>query len=357
MGGDKAGAAGGGVAKSRFQYPVSQREHDEIVAGRGGAAKAYPDGRYVEEPQRSRSQAQRVRGETKGVEAGSRAYRHCQRLTFRHYENFPVASWLIPLALRPHVAALYAFARVADDFADETQDPERALRQLGEWGEALERCTAGHSDHPIFIALAQTIRIHDLPIQLFRDLLTAFTRDVTVKRYATWEDLTFNYCRYSANPVGRLVLLLFGYRDPSLHELSDHICTALQLTNFWQDLAVDLAKGRIYVPLEAMAQYGVSESEFLRQEATDRFRALMEHAADFTERLFEKGRALPDRVAGRLRWELRATWLGGMTILRRVRAVGYDTFRRRPMLSAWDKARIAVQAIAANAHAPVQPAS
>lgn len=272
------------------------------------------------------------------------AYRHCQWLAFRHYENFPVASWLIPRAMRPHVAAIYAFARTADDFADETKDPGQALRHLGQWGEQLERCAAGAADHPVFVALADTIRAYELPIQLFRDLLTAFTRDVTVTRYATWDDLLARYCRYSANPVGRLVLLLFGYRDPMLHDLSDQICTALQLTNFWQDLGVDLAKGRIYVPQDAMARYGVTEPEFLQQRVDDRFRRLMAHAADVTEQLFQQGSPLPSRVRGRLSWELRATWLGGMTVLRRVRAVGYDTFRHRPTLTWWDTLRIALQA-------------
>lgn len=276
------------------------------------------------------------------------AYRYCRWLTARHYENFPVASWLIPRAMRPRVAAIYAFARTADDFADETRDPARALAQLAQWGEALERCAAGRPDHPVFVALADTIQAYDLPVQLFRDLLTAFTRDVTVTRYATWDNLLTNYCRYSANPVGRLVLLVFGYRDPALHELSDQICTALQLTNFWQDMAIDLAKGRIYLPQAVMAQYGVAEDDMLTRRATDRFRQAMAHAVEFTEQLFARGASLPERVTGRLRWELRATWLGGTTILRRVQAVGYDTFRRRPTLSGWDKVRIACQAMVSN---------
>ena len=274
------------------------------------------------------------------------AYRYCRWLTAAHYENFPVASWLIPPALRPHVAAVYAFARTADDFSDEDSDPARALRRLAQWGEQLERCAAGRADHPVFVALGQTIRVYDLPIQLFRDLLTAFTRDVTVHRYATWDRVLGDYCRYSANPVGRLVLLLFGYREPTLHTLSDAICTALQLTNFWQDLAIDLRKDRVYLPQEAMARHGVTERALFGHVTDEKFRALMTEAADVAERLFRQGAALPESVKGRLAWELRATWLGGTTILRRIRAAGYDTFRRRPALTTADKLNIALRAFA-----------
>ncbi len=273
-------------------------------------------------------------------ESVRRAYRYCQWLAARHYENFPVASWVLPARLRPPVAAIYAFARTADDFADERRDPAEALRELAAWGAHLERCAAGHPDHPVFVALADTIRAYDLPVQLLRDLLTAFTRDVTVTRYDTWDDLLTNYCRYSANPVGRLVLRLFGYRDAALDELSDALCTALQLTNFWQDLAIDLDKGRIYVPQSVLRRHGVMEEAFGRRQVDERFRRAMAEAADVTEQWFQRGRTLPDRVSGRLRWELRATWHGGMTILARVRAASYDTWHRRPTLTALDKVRI-----------------
>lgn len=285
----------------------------------------------------------------------AQAYRYCQWVAARHRENFPVASWLMPPALRPHVAAVYAFARTADDVADEPGDPSRALISLQRWGASLERCAEGRGgDHPVFIAVGETIRAHDLPVQLFRDLLTAFTRDVTIHRYATWDDLLTHYCRYSANPVGRLVLRLFGYRDPALEVLSDHLCTALQMANFWQDLAVDWRKGRIYLPQAAMAEHGVTEQQFAAQVVDAPFRRLMAHAADVTQRLFDQGAPLPSQVSGRLRWELRATWLGGTTILRRVRAAGYDTFRARPRLTRWDLARIGAQALVGDRHAPAR---
>ena len=251
-----------------------------------------------------------------------------------------MASWLLPARMRRHVAAIYAFARTADDFADECRDPATALRELAAWGARLERCAAGQPDHPVFVALAETIRAYELPVQLFRDLLTAFTRDVTVTRYATWDDLLTRDCCYSANPVGRLVLRLFAYRDPELDALSDAICTALQLTNFWQDLGIDLAKGRIYLPQDLLRRHGLSDEALRRREVREPFRRAMAEAAAFTEDLFQRGRALPDRVSGRLAWELRATWHGGMTVLARVRAAGYDTFRHRPTLGALDALRI-----------------
>ena len=276
-------------------------------------------------------------------------YRYCQWLTAYHYENFPVASALIPAPMRRHVAAVYAFARTADDFADEDQNPGRALARLAQWSDALEASVSGGTTHlaahPVFVALAETIRTQQLPVQWLRDLLTAFRRDVTVKRYPTWHALMTEYCRYSANPVGRLVLWLFGYRDEARQQLSDHICTALQLTNFWQDLGLDLKKDRIYLPQEALRRHGVSEDELFRHAATPRFAGLMMEAVTVAEDLFRRGAPLPGRVRGRLAWELRATWLGGLTILRRVRAAGGDTFRRRPALTGRDKCWIAVRAL------------
>jgi phytoene synthase len=273
------------------------------------------------------------------------AYQYCQWLTVRHYENFPVASGLLPKALRPHVAAIYAFARSADDFADEERDPQRALERLAGWRENLN---SRNNVHPIFIALADTIRRFDLPVQLLDDLLTAFERDVTVKRYATWEDLINNYCRCSANPVGRLVLHLFGWRDEQLHLLSDRICTALQLTNFWQDLKIDLAKGRIYLPQELLRRHGVTEESLLQGKPSGNFAAAMEEAAGFTRELFWRGEALPSLVKGRLRWELRATWMGGMAVLKRTTRLRVKGSYERPALGWKDKLAIGMTAVSAN---------
>jgi phytoene synthase len=238
------------------------------------------------------------------------AYAFCLRLARSHYENFPVASWLLPAPMRPHIAAIYAFARTADDFADEgtLTDAER-LAKLDDWSAQLR----GPSEHPIFVALHDTIQTFQLDPQLCEDLLSAFRQDVTVKRYRSWNDL-LDYCRRSANPVGRLVLGVAGYRDEALARRSDAVCTALQLVNFWQDTAVDLQKGRVYLPAELS----------------------LKEAAQRTRALFDEGRGVADGVTGRLRWELRATWLGGMRILDRLDVANFDVSRSRPTLAAAD---------------------
>ena len=275
-----------------------------------------------------------------------RAYRYCERIAACHYENFPVASWLLPPRLRPHVAAVYAFARVADDFADEARYQGQSLKRLENWRKSLWECAAaeasGAATHPIFIALAKTLREHRLPVQLLDDLLTAFTMDVTRRRVADWEEL-LTYCRYSANPVGRLVLALFGIRDPQLERQSDCLCTGLQLTNHWQDLGIDAARGMFYVPQTLLRQFQVTEEEIqsYRVPATgpvsDRFRGLMTELVSRARRLFDEAEPLPRRVPGRLKWELQATLLGGRSILDRIEAAGYDVFRKRPSFNGLDK--------------------
>jgi phytoene synthase len=243
------------------------------------------------------------------------AYASCARLARAHYENFPVASLLLPRGTRNHVAAIYAFARTADDFADEGERaPSERLMLLERWQLRLHAAVGGDAPPPLvrgeptdapslFQALAHTIRVKQLPVELFDDLLSAFRQDVTIDRYDNWADV-FDYCRRSANPIGRLVLLVAGYRDARLDAWSDSICTALQLTNFWQDQAIDAARGRSYVPAAA----GGSPRE------------KMQDALRRTRMLFEDGRPLCDAVTGRLRYQLRATWLGGMRILDRVEA-------------------------------------
>ncbi|HQO34443.1 MAG TPA: squalene synthase HpnC [bacterium] len=290
------------------------------------------------------------------------AYRHCLGIVRGHYENFPVASFLLPRNMRPAVASIYAFARGADDFADEGDiDPEQRLKQLDAWQEQLERCVgelpprhpwrggqrgeeresppkpspsmgkALSDSNPVFLALGQTIREYDLPVQLFRDLIAAFRRDVTVHRYDTWESLLDDYCRYSANPVGRLILCLFGYREESLFALSDCICTALQLANFWQDISVDMDKGRIYAPKDLIKKHGYTEEKFVRRIDNANFRSLHRELVDRTRKIFLEGARLPTLVRGRLSWELRAVWLGGMRILEKVENRA-EPFHCRPTL-------------------------
>ena len=275
------------------------------------------------------------------------AYDACARAARGHYENFPVASLLVPRGMRRHVAAVYAFARAADDFADEgTLGAEERLRLLDGWGRRLARAAAGEPTGPpaagepqdapaIFAALGATIREKQLPLDLFEDLLSAFRQDVAVTRYATWADL-MDYCRRSANPVGRLVLRIGGYDEARLDAWSDAVCTALQLTNFWQDLAVDCARGRIYLPREEMALHGALEADLAAGRFTAAWRQAMVCAAARTMALYRTGRPVCDAVHGRLRYELRATWLGGTRILEKLRGGEFNPLRERPRLTAAD---------------------
>ncbi len=272
------------------------------------------------------------------------SYRYCEDLTYRHYENFPVASIFIPKAMRKHVAAIYAFARTADDFADELPNRGKELGLLAGWQKNLELCYEGHARFPIFVALADTAKRFDLPIQLFRDLLDAFAQDVVVKRYETFPNV-LDYCRRSANPVGRLVLMLFGHKDTQMFLWSDAICTALQLANFWQDVAVDWEKDRVYLPMEDCARFAYAMDGLGRAEANEAFRGLMDFQVKRTQALFDEGKPLLRATQGRLRLELKAVWLGGTRILQKIRAVNFDVFSRRPVLTWSDKIQIAAQVL------------
>jgi phytoene synthase len=259
----------------------------------------------------------------------------CSRLARQHYENFPVASRLLPGAVRPAIQAIYAFARIADDFADEEAHEGRRLERLDEWGAMLEDCFRGRAIHPVFVALRDAVERHGLPPEPFRDLLAAFRMDVTTKRYPDFAAL-LRYCRLSANPVGRLVLNLFGHLDPVLVGRSNAFCTALQLTNHWQDVAIDLARDRIYLPADDRERLGVTEEEMRNGRVTDGFRALMREQIERTRALLAAARPLCDAVRGRLRLELRLTWIGGGRILEAIEAAGCDVFTRRPTLGVGD---------------------
>jgi squalene synthase HpnC len=267
--------------------------------------------------------------------------------TASHYENFPVASFLLPRPMRRDIAALYAFARTADDFADEGDLPaDVRLARLDAWQARLHGAAAGAAqpaaapgeppDAPaLFAQIARTIRAHALPVELFDALLSAFRQDVTVHRYQHWSEL-LDYCSRSANPVGRLVLRIAGYREPRLDGWSDAICTALQLTNFWQDLRQDHSRGRIYVPEQEMLSAGAAP-DALRADGLDaEWRGLMATLVSRTRMLFEEGRPICDVVSGRLGLELRATWLGGTRILDRIEAAGCDVLSVRPVIGARD---------------------
>lgn len=293
-----------------------------------------------------------------GEAALDAAYVHCLSLASSHYENFPVASRLVPAAIRRHVAAVYAFARTADDFADEDGYSTRErLRLLDDWLDRLHAAVGaadgsavppGGGPHvslapvppeadAIFLALGHTIRDRRLPVWLFEALLSAFRQDVVVTRYATWAEID-DYCRRSANPVGRLVLRLFGHDDARLDEWSDAICTALQLTNFWQDFAQDWRRGRLYVPEQVWREAGADPAQLSPGLAVTprEWQAALGTCAARTRALFDRGRPLLDHVHGRLHWELKATWHGGCRVLERLEQGRFDPVADRPSLGVAD---------------------
>jgi phytoene synthase len=270
------------------------------------------------------------------------AFAHCEARVKAHYENFPVGLF-IPRRKRRYVYALYAFARIADDFADEPIYEGVRQEKLDRWEALLHAAYRGEAEGPVFVALGETVRALHIPKELLLELLSAFRQDTVKSRYESWEEL-LDYCRRSANPVGRLVLLVFEQDDPELPRLSDAICTGLQLANHWQDAAIDYARDRIYVPEDLMRRHGVGTWDFSHGRVTDGFRGLMAELIGRTRELFEEGRPLCDRVGRELRFEMRLTWLGGMSILDRIEAVGADVFTRRPKHSALDKAALAWRA-------------
>ena len=272
------------------------------------------------------------------------AYAHCWAIASSHYENFTVGSWLLPRRLRRHIAAIYAFARTADDIADEGDAPaEERLRHLAAWEELLEDGFRGRAVQPIFVALADTAEIFHLPIEPFRDLLEAFRRDVEFRPFATYREL-LGYCRCSADPVGRLILYLFGYRDAERQRASDAICTGLQLTNFWQDVAVDAPKNRVYFPLEDLEHFGCAPDDLGRGLASPRLRQLMAFEIDRARALLLDGLRLRSMVDRRLGREVSLFAAGGLAILRKIESVDYDVFGRRPQLGRWEKAALVLRA-------------
>jgi hydroxysqualene synthase len=287
------------------------------------------------------------------------AYAACEDLARSHYENFPVASWLLPRAMRPHVAAVYAFARVADDIADEgsAPAPDRVAR-LTAWRRRLHQAVAVEllpeaprdREDLIVVALAHSIQSLDLPMALVDDLISAFEQDTTTKRYASWEDV-FDYCRRSANPIGRLVLRIAGHESAALDRSSDALCTALQLTNFWQDFGRDWAAGRLYVPREVQVAYGASEDDLTAGAPGPAWARALDRCVAVTNEQFAAGRAVCDGVSGRLRYELRLTWVGGRRILDMVQGPDRNVLNDRPTLGARDVAALLWRVTRWNSHA------
>jgi squalene synthase HpnC len=265
-------------------------------------------------------------------------------LATHHYENFHVVSFLLPKRLHQDFYNVYAFCRWADDLGDEIGNPRESLRLLAWWRGELEAMYAGRVKHPVFVALGDTAARHQLPIETFDDLIKAFEQDQTITRYRNFEEL-FHYCRYSANPVGRLVLGLCGYRDAGRQELSDATCTALQLANFWQDVIVDLAKDRVYLPLDVLERHGYPLDDLFARRFDDRFRAVMKEVMAVARELFLKGLPLADQVDRRLAIDLELFSRGGLKILDKIERQDYDVLRARPAISKTERVGLLLGAL------------
>jgi squalene synthase HpnC len=274
-----------------------------------------------------------------------RARSYCAWLARNHYENFTVASVLLPRKLLPPFYSVYAYCRWADDLADETTGGPEAIRLLRWWREELLACYEGRTRHPVMVALRPTIERYRIPPEPFLNLLTAFEQDQTVKEYDTFEQL-LDYCAYSANPVGRLVLYLFECASPEASRLSDFICTGLQLANFWQDVRRDyLDLGRIYLPREERNRFGCTDESLTRGQFTPAFRALMKHLVQVTRDLFERGRPLLDLVPSEARIDIRLFMDGGLATLRKIERRDYDVLTERAKLSKAEKASLLLRAV------------
>lgn len=275
------------------------------------------------------------------------SYKYCEKITKEHYENFPVASLLLPREKRKYIYSIYAFARAADDFADELDiegGKEKRLVLLQEWGQKLDDCYNGKAYSPIFIALMNTINECKIPKEPLENLLKAFKQDVIKNRYTNFNEV-LDYCKNSANPIGRLVLLVFGINDDTLFALSDSICTALQLTNFWQDVGVDLEKDRIYIPADDLKFFNVDESQLFEKNADNNFRNLIKNLVERTLDIFNQGKELilrteTDIKLKKLRKELKLTWFGGNLILKKINELDYDVLNYRPKISFINKLNI-----------------
>jgi squalene synthase HpnC len=257
---------------------------------------------------------------------------YCERLARSHYENFSVATWFLPKSLRQHFYNVYSYCRISDDLGDETGNTSASLQLLDEWEQELEACYQGSPRHPVFVALAATVRQFNIPKQTFADLLTAFRQDQRVTRYQTFDDL-LRYCRYSANPVGHLVLYLGGYRDDERQRLSDFTCTALQLANFWQDVSPDYEKGRIYLPLEDLRNHGVGESDIAHKNNSAQFIEMMRFEVQRAREWFERGLPLVDQVSRDLAIDIELFSRGGQEILNAIERQNYAVLGNRPAIS------------------------
>jgi squalene synthase HpnC len=273
------------------------------------------------------------------------AQAYCERLAKSHYENFSVATWFLPAKLKQHFYNVYAYCRISDDLGDEVGNARQSLELLDQWEAELNACYAGSPRHPVFVALAGTIQQFSIPRHEFSDLLMAFRRDQTITRFETFNDI-LGYCRYSANPVGHLVLYLGGYKDAERQQLSDYTCTALQLANFWQDVAVDYSKGRIYLPLEDLRRFGATEQDIAQKRTTPQFIELMKFEVQRAREWFDRGMPLIKLVNRELAIDLELFSRGGQEILNAIESQRFDVLSNRPVISKkrklWLVARAAV---------------
>jgi squalene synthase HpnC len=260
------------------------------------------------------------------------AQAYCERLAKTHYENFSVATWFLPKRLRQHFYNVYAYCRISDDLGDEVGNPQQSLELLDQWEGQLNACYAGSPRHPVFVALQETVKQCGIPKYEFSDLLVAFRQDQTVSRFESFDDL-LGYCRYSANPVGHLVLYLCGYSDAGRQQLSDYTCTALQLANFWQDVLVDYGKGRIYLPLEDLRRFGVTGEDIAQRRATPQFIELMKFEVERAREWFKRGLPLVEWVSRELAIDIELFSRGGQEILRAIERQGFDVLSSRPVIS------------------------
>lgn len=269
-----------------------------------------------------------------------------RELAHTHYENFTVVSFLIPKHLRQDFCNIYAFCRIADDLGDELADHDLSLQFLNQFKDQTHRCYAGEYANHVFLALSETMRRHDIPIQPFLDLIDAFEQDQRITRYETYEQV-IDYCRRSADPVGRLVLYLCGYRDEERQRLSDKTCTALQLANFWQDVRRDVDdRNRIYLPRESMARFNVTEEQIIQKRCDDNFRNLIRFECERTEKLFDEGEALVALLRPEVRGQIALFGKGGRAVLEAIRAQHFDTLTSRPAISKLQKGRLMLSVMA-----------
>ena len=273
------------------------------------------------------------------------AQQYCERLAKKHYENFSVATWFLPARLRQHFYNVYAYCRISDDLGDEIGNPQQSLELLDQWENELNACYASSPRHPVFVALAHTVREFGIPQHEFSDLLIAFRQDQTTTRFPTFADV-LGYCKYSANPVGHLVLYLCGYSDAERQQLSDYTCTALQLANFWQDVAVDYSKGRIYIPLEDLRRYGVSEEDIATRRVTPQFIEMMKFEVQRAREWFDRGLPLVRKVNRELAIDLELFSRGGQEILNAIERQRFDVLTRRPVVSKTRKLWLVARAAA-----------